>query len=114
MQGDPAVLTIPDFIIHGDHAPASDAAGFRTRVALALVTPPGTAPRQATSVQRAVALCLLQQADQKPDIILQHADPSITAAAKHLSALPQAGLHRWLATHIAAIRAHALTLKDLP
>jgi hypothetical protein len=114
VQGDPAVLTIPDFIIHGGPASAHDGAGFRTRLALALVTAPGAAPRQATPAQRAVALYLLQQAGQTSDSAIASADPNITGAVRRLAAFPEATRHHWIATHITALRAHALTVKDLP
>jgi hypothetical protein len=125
MQGNPPVLNIPHFIIHGHTIqPPGFAAVFQTRIALDLVTRPGTvlavkscncsAANDTDPAQRALALYLLRQAGYTPSTGLIPDDPATAAAAQRLAVLTPAARHIWLTTHIAALRAGALTLTDLP
>jgi hypothetical protein len=139
IAGNPLVLRLPHFIMHGNSIePAPFAAVFRTQIALALVTPPGTAPgvnksrgagtsapgtgpspgpRPAdttTSAQQAVALYLLKQAGYSASTGLIPPQADITAAAQRLAALSHAARHAWLTTRIGALRAGTLTLTEIP
>jgi len=111
--GDPALLTLPDLVIHGLDAPADDAAGFRTRLALALVSAPGTTPAGSTPAQRALALSLLLRAHTSAvDMLTSGA--GVTQAADELASLEPRQLTAWLSTHLAALRAGSLPLTDVP
>lgn len=125
VQGNPPVLNIPHFIIHGHTIqPPGFAAVFQTRIALDLVTRPGTvlpakscncsAANDTGPAQRALALYLLRQAGYTPSTGLIPGDPATAAAAQRLAVLTPTARHAWLTTHIAALRAGALTLTDLP
>jgi hypothetical protein len=97
---------------------------LRTRIALALVTPAGTSPAvrschcaaaaATTPAQRAAALYLLDQAHYPASPALIPADPAVTMAARGLAALMPAARHAWLTAHMAALRAGALTIAELP
>lgn len=125
VEGDPPVLRLPEFIIHGRTLePPGFARALRTRIALALVVPVGgaTAARtcrcpaaDATSpAQRAVALYLLRQAGYAPDPGLIPDDTTVTTAAQRLAALAPAARTTWFTENLAAVRAGTLTLTELP
>ncbi len=115
LQGNPPVLTIPHFIIHGTTiSPPAFAAGLQTMVALALVTPAGTPAFQTDPAQRAVALYLLHQAADTPDSDLIPDDAAVAAAAQRLGALTPTARHTWLTAHVTALRAGTLSLTELP
>jgi hypothetical protein len=123
--GDPPVLHLPHFIIHGHTIQPPDfAAAFRTRIALALVIPAGTAPAvtschcsaaDATSpAQRAVALYMLRQAGYTPSTGLIPNDTAATTAAQRLATLTPTARTTWFTSHIAALRVGTLTITELP
>lgn len=125
VTGDPPVLHLPHFIVHGHTLePAGFATAFRTRIALALVTQEGTVPAArscdyaaanvANPAQRAVALYLLRQAGYAPDTGLIPNDKAVTTAAQHLAALTPSARTAWLTRHVAALRAGTLTTTELP
>jgi hypothetical protein len=118
------VLELPDDIVQGNSiGPAAFTAVFRTRIALALVTPAGTVPAAescrcaataTTPAQLAVARYLLDQAGYPASPRLIPGDAAVTAAARRLAALAPAARHAWFTTHIAGLRAGSLTLTELP
>jgi hypothetical protein len=115
VRGDPPVLTLPNFVVHGDAiTPPGLAALLQTQVAVALVTPAGTPADHANPAQRAVALYLLRQAGYTPSSHILPDSAAVTAAAQRLTALDPATRRTWLATRIAALRAGTLTLTELP
>jgi hypothetical protein len=109
LRGDPPVLVLPHFIIHGNTIePPGLAAAFQTRIALTLVTQPSPAVDRVTPAQRAVALYLLRQAGYTawPGFIPD--DAAVSSAARRLGALSAT------ARHVPALRAGTLTLTELP
>jgi uncharacterized membrane protein HdeD (DUF308 family) len=111
----PGTLAIEGFIIQGDTiSPPRFASSLESRLALQLVTAPGTAIAEATPAQRTVATYLLDQAGDTPAPQLLLADPAITAAAQRLAALDPVARHAFLSTRLPAIRSGGLTLQDLP
>jgi hypothetical protein len=125
VTGSPPVLQLPDDTVQGSSiGPAGFTAELRTRIALALVIPPGTDPggtschcaaaRLTTPAQQATALYLLDQAGYAPSPDLIPGTPALAAAARGLAALAPPARHAWLTAHIAALRAGALPLTELP
>ncbi|MCW2879620.1 MAG: hypothetical protein JWQ95_3720 [Sphaerisporangium sp.] len=112
VHGDPAVLTIPHFIIRGTLAPPAFASAVETRVALALVAAT-TSPERATGAQRALALYLLTQAGNAPNPDLLPVGAVARAAAKRLAALDPATRGSWLHSHLDAVRNGTLSVKDI-
>jgi hypothetical protein len=109
IEGQPPVLTIPHFIVHGTTLePTQFAAEVETEVALALVTPPGTARGHATPVQRAVATYLLDHAHYSAYSPWLPTDSAVSSAAQRLSRLGPS----WLSTHLDQIRNG--TIEDIP
>jgi hypothetical protein len=125
LEGDPPILHLPDFIIHGHTLEPPDfARAFRTRIALALVIPVGVVPADkscrcsaadtTTPAQRAVALYLLRQAGYTPHTGLIPDDTTVSTAARRLAALTSTARTTWFTGHIAALRAGNLTITELP
>jgi hypothetical protein len=113
--GNPPVLTIPHFIVHGTTIqPAAFAQNIQTIIALALVTPPGTLPDHTTSSQRALALYLLTQANDVPSSRYIPDDAVVAATAQRLAALSPTARTAWLGTHLDAVRHGDLTPTDIP
>ena len=111
IEGSPPMLTIPHFIVHGTTIdPPQFAEEAETAVALALVTPPGSAPGHATAIQRAAARCLLDRAGYTAYPAWLPDDTSVAAAAKRIAALGSG----WLRDHVPAIRNGDLTTRDIP
>jgi len=113
VQGDPPVLPIQPFIIHGTSLqPAKVADWFSATVALSLFVPAHVNPERATPAQRAVAVYLLSQTHDNPSGVPR--DHAITAAAARFASLAPAARTAWLTTHLAALRAGHLNLHDIP
>jgi hypothetical protein len=114
LQGDPPVLGIQPFVIHGSRlSPASWAEFYAGSVALSLVVPPHSLIVRATPAQQAVALFLLRHAHIPASPLLLRAGPAVTAAAARLLAARPAARTAWLTAHLAAIRAGQLTPGDI-
>jgi hypothetical protein len=113
VQGDPPVLPIPPFIIHGTSLQPSAAADWiDATIALSLFVPAHVDPGHATPAQRALAVYLLRQAhDNLSGVPRDHA---IIAAAARFAALAPAARTAWLTIHLAALRAGHLTPQDIP
>jgi len=113
VQGDPPVLPIQPFIIHGTSLqPAKVADWFSATVALSLFVPAHVNPERATPAQRALAVYLLSQTHDNPSGVPR--DHAITAAAARFASLAPAARTAWLTTHLAALRAGHLNLQDIP
>ena len=110
LQGDPPVLGIQPFVIHGSSLqPTAWADFYADSVALSLVVPPHSLIARATPAQRAIALYLLRNAHVPASPQWFPADPAVTAAAARLAADRPATRTAWLDSHLAAIRAGQLT-----
>lgn len=125
VTGSPPVLQLPDDTVQGNSiGPAGLTASVATRIALALVTPPGNNPAVRSCkcaaaaltapAQQAAALYLLGQAGYPASPGLISPSAAISAAARRLAALTVAARHTWFTGHIAALRAGTLTLEELP
>ena len=115
LQGDPPVLFIQPFIIHGTSLqPPAFAEYFAETIALSLVIPGHSPIAGATPAQRAIALYLLRQAHDPTVPGLFPPDPAVPAAAARFAAESPAARTAWLATHLAALRAGHLTPQDIP
>lgn len=126
VSGHPPVLFLPDDIIQGTSiSPPAFAATLYTRLALALVTPPGTSPPEnkschcaaavlTTPAQNVVALYLLDQAGFPASRDLIPGDTAVVAAERSLAAMTPAARHAWFLAHIGAVRSGALTVMELP
>jgi hypothetical protein len=116
VRGDPPTLPFTNFIVHGTTLqPAQFDRIFRADVALSLFVGPQTAPRQATTVQRALALYLVRQSDSTADPgLLSTEDPRVTSAASRFAALTSEARTTWLSTHLTAVRAGQSTLPEIP
>jgi hypothetical protein len=117
-QGEPPVLPIQPFIIHGTSlAPPPFAEFFADSIALSLLIPAHSPIERAAPAQRAVALYLLRQAHDPADPHLFTAGPAgqaVTAAAARLAAQRPAARTAWLTTHLTQLRAGRLTPVDIP
>jgi hypothetical protein len=97
--------------------PAGWARGFQQGLLDAFLTGrpphPGPAPILLGPAQQAVEDALLTAAGSQP---LNPAVTSagISAAAQRFAALPASARHAWLATHLTALRAGAITLAQIP
>jgi hypothetical protein len=115
VQGNPPVLPIQPFIVHGTHLqPAAFQVTFADSVALSLFIPARSPVERATPAQRALALYLITQARDATDSHLLPPDPAVTAAAARFAALSPASRTVWLTAHLAALRAGYLTPEDIP
>jgi hypothetical protein len=115
VQGDPSILPIQPFIVHGTSLqPAAFQVAFPDYIALSLFVPARSPAERATPAQRALALYLLMQAHDPADPHLLPSDPAVTAAAARFAALSPAARTAWLTTHLAALRAGYLTPEDIP
>jgi hypothetical protein len=115
VQGNPSVLPIQPFIVHGTSLqPAAFRAAFTDSVALSLFIPAHSPVERATPAQRALALYLLTQAHDATDPYFLPSDPAVTAAAARFAALSPAARTAWLTAHLAALRAGYLTPGDIP
>lgn len=121
VQGDPPILPLQAFIMHGTSLqPPAFAEFFTYSVALSLLIPANSQVLEANPAQRAVALYLLRQARYPADPHLfaagraAAANAAVGAAAARLIALSHAARTAWLATHLAALRAGQLTPADIP
>lgn len=116
VQGDPPTLPFTNFIVHGNTLqPAQFDRIFRADVALSLFVGPRTAPRQATAVQQALALYLVQQSHSAADPdLLSTEDLKVTSAASRFATLTPEARTTWLSTHLTAVRAGQLTVEDIP
>lgn len=116
VQGDPLILPIQPFIVHGTTLqPAPFDQVFKDLMALSLFVPAGTAPHNATPAQRALALYLIRQARYAADPhTLTPQDPAVAAAAARFGALTPTARTAWLTAHLGAIRGGRLTPTDIP
>jgi hypothetical protein len=115
LQGDPPVLLIQPFIMHGTSLqPQSLAQYFAESIALSLVIPGHSPIAAATPAQQAIALYLLRQAHDPSVPGLFPSDPAVPAAAARFAAESPAARTAWLTTHLAALRAGSLTPQDIP
>jgi hypothetical protein len=115
IQGDPPILAIPPFIIHGTTLqPASFAMFFADSVALSLFVPARSPLVNASPAQRALALYLIRQAHDTADPHLIPPDPAVTAAATRFAALNSGARTAWLTTHLTALRSGYITPADIP
>jgi hypothetical protein len=115
VQGNPSVLPIQPFIVHGTSLqPAVFQVAFTDSVALSLFIPARSPVERATLAQRALALYLLTQAHDATDPHFLPSDPAVTAAAARFAALSPAARTAWLTAHLAALRAGYLTPEDIP
>jgi hypothetical protein len=115
VQGNPSILPIQPFIVHGTSLqPAAFQVVFTDSIALSLFIPARSPVERATSAQRALALYLLRQAHDTADPHLLPSDPAVTAAAARFAALRPAARTKWLTAHLPALRAGYLTPADIP
>jgi hypothetical protein len=115
LHGDPPVLLIQPFIMHGTSLqPPSFAQYFPESMALSLVIPGHSPIAGATPAQQAIALYLLRQAHDPAVPGLFPSDPAVAAAATRFAAESPAARTAWLTTHLAALRAGSLTPQDIP
>ena len=115
VQGNPPILSIPPFIVHGTSLqPAAFQVAFTDSVALSLFVPARSPVVRATPAQRALALYLLRQAHDTVDPHFLPPDPAVTTAAARFAADSPAARTAWLTVHLAALRAGDLTPEDIP
>jgi hypothetical protein len=115
VQGNPSILPIQPFIVHGTSLqPAAFQVAFTDSIALSLFIPARSPVDRATPAQRALALFLLRQAHDTADPHFLPPDPAVTAAAARFSADSPAARTAWLTVHLAALRAGYLTPADIP
>ena len=113
--GHPPIMPIQPFIVHGTGLqPPAFAVAFRNFMAVSLFVGPGTTPRNATPVQRALALYLLRQAWRSVSPGTLPLSRAITAAEARFGALSLAARTAWLASHLGAVRTGLLTPRDIP
>src|SRR5262249_47312102 len=115
LHGDPPVLLIQPFIVHGTSLqPSAFGQYFAESIALSLVIPDRSPIAAATPTQQAIALYLLSQAHDPAVPGLFPPDPAVAAAAARFAAESPAARTAWLTTHLAALRAGSLTPQDIP